>query len=239
MTLREFRERASQLLSEIPPEYQAGIDAVVVEEDLVRYPSLPGLFTMGECITEEWPDGLAGVEARSRVVLYYGSFRALAEVDHAFDWEGEMWETLLHELLHHREAAASESGLELFDRAVEQDYLRRLGRPFDPRFYRAVPRDPDGVVRIESEIFVESVVPAKARVAVFRWRNEEYTVTIPPDGDPLYISVQNLAGGRLWVVVWRRQGWWARHLVGHGPEPRHIARRALPRPGAASEPAAG
>lgn len=230
MTPSEFRERASHILAEIPPEYQAGIDAVVVVEDLVTYPALPGLLTMGECITEEWPDGLAGTETRSKVVLYYGSFRALAEVDPAFDWEGEMWETLLHELLHHREAAASEANLELFDRAVEQDYLRRLGQPFDATFYRDLPRDADGVVRIESEIFVESVVAPRVREAVFGWRDESYTVTIPTEGDPLFISVQNLAGGRLWVVVWRQRGWWARNFVGHGPEPRHLARRALPQP---------
>lgn len=230
MTLTEFRERASRMLAEIPAEYQAGVDAVVVEEDLVTYAALPGLFTMGECVTEEWPDGLAGTETRSKVVLHYGSFQALAEVDPAFDWEGEMWETLLHELLHHRESAASEAGLELFDRAVEQDYLRRTGRSFDATFYRTLPRDADGVIRIESEIFVEAVVAPRAREAVFAWRDEEYSVAIPAEGDPLFISVQNLGGGRLWVVVWRERSWWARHLVGHGPEPRHIARRALPRP---------
>ncbi len=230
VTPTEFRERASQMLGEIPPEYQAGVDAVIVEDDMVTYAALPGLLTMGECVTEAWPDGLAGSETRSKVVLHYGSFRALAEVDPAFDWEGEMWETLLHELLHHREAAASEAGLELFDRAVEQDYLRRLGRSFDATFYRALPRDPDGVIRIESEIFVEAVVSAGAREAVFEWRGESYSVVIPSEGDPLFVSVQNLAGGRLWVVVWRRRTWWARHFVGHGPEPRHIARRALPRP---------
>jgi hypothetical protein len=218
------------MLAEIPEDYQAGIDAVMVEDDLVTYPALPGLLTMGECITEEWPDGLAGTETRSKVVLYHGSFQALAEADPAFDWKGEMWETLLHELLHHREASANEAGLELFDRAVEQDYLRRSGRPFDASFYRALPRDSDGVTRIESEIFVEVVVPTKATEAVFRWRDESYSVAIPAEGDPLFISVQNLAGGRLWVVVWRERGWWARHVVGRGPEPRHIGRRALPRP---------
>lgn len=236
MTLSEFRERASRMLADIPPEYQVGVDAVAVEEDLVTYPVLPGLLTMGECITQEWPDGLAGTETRSQVVLYYGSFLALAEADPGFDWEGEMWETLLHELLHHREAAASEAGLELFDRAVEQDYLRRLGRPFDPTFYRALPRDRDGVTRIESEIFVEAVVAAKASEAAFSWRGESYSVAIPAEGDPLFISVQNLAGGRLWVVVWKQRGWWARHFVGRGPEPRHLARRALPRPAAAGSP---
>lgn len=232
MTLNEFRERASQMLADIPPEYQTGIDAVIVDEDLIRYPELPGMLRMGECITEQWPDGISGAETRSIVVLFHGSFQALADGDPAFDWEGEMWETLLHELLHHREAAANEDGLELFDRAVEQDYLRQLGRPFDPTFYRPLPCDPDGVVRIESEIFVESVVPARSRDAAFEWRGETYSVAIPPDGDPLFVSVPNLAGGRLWVVVWRRRSWWARHFGGGGAEPRHIARRALPRPAA-------
>jgi hypothetical protein len=230
MTLAEFREKAARMLDDIPPEYQAGVDAVVVEEDLVTYPTLPGLLTLGECVTEEWPDGLAGADTHSRVVLHYGSFEALSEIDPGFDWQGEMWETLLHELLHHREAAANEAGLELFDWAVEQDYLRRVGRPFDAGFYRVLPRDADGVTRIESEIFLEAVVPPKADKAVFEWRGHSYDVPVPAEGNPIYISVQNLAAGRLWVVVWRRRGWWARHLSRPRPDPRHAVRRALPRP---------
>lgn len=230
MKLEEFRTKAASMLAEIPPEYQAGVAAVVVEEDLVGYPALPGLLTMGECITEEWPDSLGGSDTRSKVVLHYGSFRALSEIEPGFDWEDEMWETLLHELLHHREASANEAGLELFDWAVEQDYLRREGRPFDPGYYRVLPRDAEGVTRIESEIYLETEAPPGTGKAVFRWRGHAYDVAVPPDGDPVFINVQNLAAGRLWVVVWRKRGWWARHLSRHQPEPRHATRRVLPQP---------
>ncbi len=226
----QFRASASAMLEEIPSAYQAGIDAVVVQEDALTYPALPGVLTMGECITEEWPDGLGGSETRSKVVLYYGSFRALSEVDPAFDWDAELWETLLHELLHHREAAASEAGLELFDWAVEQDYRRHAGEPFDPGFYRVLPRDADGVVRIESEIFLQVALPPRAREAVFEWRGHRFRVPVPVEGDPLYVNIRNLASGRLWVVAWRHRNWWQRTFGRRPFEPGHLLRRALPAP---------
>ncbi len=114
---------------------------------------------MGECITDDWSNGSGGIEdTRSRIVLYHGSFLSLATDDPMFDWEAELWETIVHELLHHREAAAAESGLELFDWAVDQNFLRHAGRSFDPAFYRALPADEEGAVRIEGETFIEAVL---------------------------------------------------------------------------------
>ena len=50
-------------------------------------------------------------------VLYYGSFLEVA--GEGFDWEAEVWETLLHELRHHLESLAGRDDL------VRED-LRRL-----------------------------------------------------------------------------------------------------------------
>lgn len=230
MKLREFREMAARMYAEIPERFREGVEGLVVEPGTRQHPSLPGIFTMGECLSESWPDGAGGEgEARSRIVLYHGSFRELARQDAAFDWEEELWETILHELLHHREYAAREDGLEVYDWAVDQNFLRLAGRPFDPEFPRAVPPDPDGAVRLESEIFVEATLEPDERTARFRWREGEYSVRVPAAERSAFVTVRNLAGGRLCVVVRRRRPWWRRLLRPVGA-PLDLERRALPAP---------
>lgn len=230
MTSGQFADRAARMFDEIPPEFRAGVDGLVVESEAAGHPSLPGIWTMGECITDDWPDGTGGIgDTRSRIVLYYGSFRDLADDDPMFDWQAELWETIVHELLHHREAAAAESGLDVFDWAVDQNFLRHAGRSFDPDFYRAIPADDDGSIRLEGETFVESVLGPGDPTAGFTWRGHAYAVRVPAEIDRTFVRVKNLAGGRLWVVLRRRVSWW-RRLVGaadSGP-PGHIERRALP-----------
>ena len=155
---------------EIPGPFREGIDALVVDDEVVAHPELPGVYTLGECVTDHWPDGYSGQgEVRSRVFLHHGSFAALAGAGGEFDWERELWETILHEVLHHREFSASEEGLERYDEAVDQNFRRHAGRPFDPGFYRDVPASEDGTVRIESEIFVETSVAPEAGEAAFGW----------------------------------------------------------------------
>lgn len=230
MKLDRFRDRAARMFDEIPPEFRSGVDGLLVETEATGHPSLPGIWTMGECITDDWPDGTGGIgDTRSRIVLYHGSFQNLAEHDPMFDWEAELWETIVHELLHHREAAAAESGLEVFDWAVEQNFLRHAGRPFDPDFYRSVPTDDDGAIRLEGETFVEAVLGPAERAAGFEWRGHTYTLHVPAETGLTFVRVKNLAGGRLWVVLRRQVSWW-RRLVGAATSspPDHIERRALP-----------
>ncbi|MDX1576929.1 MAG: metallopeptidase family protein [Gemmatimonadota bacterium] len=209
MKLPAFRRRASQMWDEIPPESREGVEALTVEERELSHPDFEEVYTLGECVTEVWPSGFGGEgDTRSELVLYHGSFRALAELDPTFDWEEELWETILHELLHHREAAAGESGLDDFDWAEEQNRLRLWGRPFDPDFYRAVPADADGVVRLDSELFVESTIPPGAVEAPFNWRGHAYTIRVPAEAERAFVEVANLANGRLCVVARRRRPWW-------------------------------
>lgn len=234
MELREFEATAAEMWQEIPPVFRAGVEALVVEPDTVPHPEIPGIFTLGECVTDHWPSAYSeqGGDVRSRVFLYHGSFREVAAMDPAFDWRFEIWETLLHELLHHREFAAAEDGLEDYDWAVDQNFKRHAGQEFDPTFYRAVPADADGMVRLESEIFVESVVRPGRREVSFPWRDRRYTVRVPGSEGMLYVNPRNLAEGRLWVVVRREEPWW-RRLLGGGWSPdgvEHMRRRALPVP---------
>lgn len=231
MKRARFRELAGRMWEEIPPGLREGVEALSVEPEAVPHPEFEDVYTLGECLTDQWPSGFGGEgEMRSELVLYHGSFEALAELDPAFDWKGELWETILHELLHHREAAAGESALDDYDWAEEQNRLRLAGRPYDPFFYRVVPEGPDGIVRLDSELFLETEVPEGADEVRFEWRGGAYTIRVPAEATLSVVEVANLAHGRLNVVVRRRRPWW-RFWAGWGDRPPvELRRRALPAP---------
>ena len=58
--------------------------------------------------------------------LYYGSFAALARIEHWTDqdWEEELYDTLAHEFTHHIEGLAGERGLEIKDELYLDSYRR-------------------------------------------------------------------------------------------------------------------
>ena len=62
------------------------------------------------------------------ILLYYGSFAALAEKEHwtEEDWEDELYTTLAHEFTHHIEGRAGERGLERKDEQFIEEF--RAGR---------------------------------------------------------------------------------------------------------------
>ncbi|WP_419162844.1 hypothetical protein [Candidatus Palauibacter sp.] len=230
MNFERFEAEARRLWNEIPEQAREGVDGLTIETEVAAHPDFDWVYTMGECLTETWPSGVGGDgDVLSELVLYHGSFRALAEEDPDFDWAGELWETILHELLHHRESAAGESGLDEVDWAQEQNLRRLAGEPFDPDFYRTVPAGPDGVVKLESELFVESTVSERALEAVFEWRGRRYAVEVPVLSPCAFVEVTNLAGGRLCVVVRRRHPWW-RFGLGTGRPPVELSGRARPLP---------
>lgn len=230
MRLEAFRRRAAEMWDVIPEPFRVGVEALVVEADAVPHPEIAGVYTLGECVTDHWPSGYSEEgDVRSRVYLYHGSFRAVAGLDPAFDWGEELWETLLHELLHHREFAAAEGGLEAYDWAMDENFKRYAGRDFDPAFYRVVPADERGEVRIESEMFVETRKDPEAGEATFRWRERGWSVRVPGGDVVWYVNPVNLAQGRLWVVVWPRRPWWAAWWPWSAPrDVRQLRRRALP-----------
>jgi len=176
---QEFGERAGRMWDEIPADARVGIKAVTIVDSPPEHSDFPDVYTLGECVTDVWPSGYGEGESRSELILYYGSFVALAELDPAFDWADELWETILHELLHHRETSAGQSGLEDFDWAEEQNRRRWDGGGFDPGFYKVVPAGPDGVVRLDSELFVESIMRPADSEAEFAWRGRSYRVRVP------------------------------------------------------------
>jgi hypothetical protein len=137
---------------------------------------------------------------------------------------------MLHELLHHREAAADEAGLDVIDWAVDQNYRRLSGLAFDPFFHRYLPADREGHVRLEGETFIDVVLGRSERLAIFRWRDVEWSIRVPLTASFCWSCVRNLAGGRLWVITERRRPWWVRLSRRTTWDLWELDRRALPAP---------
>src|SRR5690606_31032800 len=163
MKFDEFEALAWRYWDEIPEEYKEGVDGLIVERSAQPHPTLPDIYTLGECVTEAYPSEWGGPETtRSAVVLYYGSFWRLSRLDPEFDWDEELWETLTHELKQHLEWLADEDALEEVDYAVDENFKRAHGEPFDPFFYRSGEEVADGVWKVERDYFIEREIAAGA-----------------------------------------------------------------------------
>lgn len=193
--------------ADVPHEFLDGVMEVTVSPRALPHPTRAEIYTLGECIpvpTESGgPDGI-----QSRIVLYHGSFAALARVGPEFDWPGEAWETLTHELRHHMEWRASAPDLEAFDAAAEQNFARQDGEPFDPEFYRDGERPAPGIFRIDDDFFLEQTVAAPPGEARFTWHGARWRVAVP-DGATLpafliVTGVREPPPGELVLVLRRR-----------------------------------
>src|SRR5881296_4512246 len=141
-----------RLAREVPAEFADGIVAIEVSPKVMPHPRRGDVYTLGECIPLEWSGN--GADLQSRVVLYHGSFAALARLGD-FDWRAEAWETLTHELRHHLEWRANVDALAAYDWAAEQNFARHEGHPFDPLFYRSGEELAPGVYKVDDDVFME------------------------------------------------------------------------------------
>ena len=224
MKFRDFEEAAHRAYAGIPEEFKQGIDGLMVSREAHAHPTMPDIFTLGECLTEDWASDWGGPETtRSKVVLYWGSFRNLAEQDPDFDWADEMWETLTHELRHHLESLAREDALEGVDYAMDETFKRDEGEDFDPWYFQRGDALGDGVYRVERNFYVERSFSEeafrKARWVDFSWEGVRYRIPRPEElGDVHFVWVMEVDTGpsTLEVVLVRRRGWWedARRLFG-------------------------
>lgn len=209
-----FEDAAWEQWERIPEAYKEGVDGLVVERGAKAHPSLPDIYTLGECATEAYPSEFGGPETiRSYVVLYYGSFLRLSRLDPEFDWEEELWETLTHELRHHLESLAAEDALEDVDYAADENFKRLNGEPFDPFFFRSGDRLGADLWGVEDDVFLERPVagaPVPGAPVEFDWVGRRYRVAVPAHpGDVTYIVVDGVdspPAGELCIVLVRRWG---------------------------------
>jgi hypothetical protein len=215
MDFRSFSDVAHEKFKTIPPEFLAGVDGLTVRSEALPHPTLATVYTLGQCLTEAYPSEWSGPETlRSVVVLYYGSFHALAEADPSFDWEEQLWETLTHELRHHLEILAREDALEGVDYALEEAFHRAEGLEFDPVYYRSGLEVAPGVFQVEYDFFIEqSWTPEElsgARFLEFSWHGAVWRVPVPERlGDIHYIWIYGLevGPGSLQLVLLRKRSW--------------------------------
>lgn len=213
MDFQTFERRAREIYATVPDRFLEGIDGLEVSLRTELHPTLPEVFTLGECLTEHYPSEFGGAgEVRSIVVLYYGSFLELARRDEAFDWEGELYETITHEVRHHLESLAAENQLEEIDYAEDQNFHRRQGEPFDPFFFRAGNLQDDGSWEVGGDLFLEVPVDRRrARPILVAWQERRLIIDHPePLGDVHYLTLEPWSDDSREVVavVQPKQPWW-------------------------------
>jgi hypothetical protein len=201
---------------ELPPEFLDGIEGIDVSPKAVPDPIHAGVYTLGECVPHAFGHDDEGPRLRSRIVLYYGSFAALARTSAGFDWRHEAWETLTHELRHHLEWRARVPALEALDDAVEANYARLGGEPFPPLFHLDGERIGPGVTKVEDDIFFDVLLGTRAwRAAAGAsrevvWHGRRHVVRLPAElPDVLFLALEGLTpepAGEVVLVVRRRPG---------------------------------
>ena len=146
------------------------------------------------------------------MVLYYGSFLELSRRDENFDWEGELYETITHEVRHHLESLATEDQLEEIDFAEDQNFHRRQGEPFDPFFFRAGVRRDDGGWEVGGDIFLEVQVDREKGWPVpVQWQGETVHLERPEElGDVFFLTIEAWSDDTREViaVLQPRRAWW-------------------------------
>ncbi len=218
MDFETFDAVAHEMWDQIPEDYKEGIDGLVVSPEVEAHPEHEDYWTMGMCYTEPYPSGYMGPETtRSFLALYYGSFQKVAERTPDFDWEGEIWETITHELRHHLEFLAEDDALEGVDYAMEEAYKRGQGMEFDPFYYQAGDEVEEGVFQVEYEVYVEQRwTDEEFEVQdelVFELEGRRYSIPTPGElGDVHYVWVHgvDLGGGSLQLVFVRELSFWQR-----------------------------
>ena len=218
MRISDFETMVRRLAADIPADFFDGIAEVVVSPRALPHPERAEIFTLGECVPlpVEVGSGLEGMQ--SRVVLYYGSFLALAGSQEGFNWRQEAWETLTHELRHHIEWRANAPDLEEFDWAVEHNFARHDDEPFDPTFFLSGQLQSDGNYWVEDDVFMDRVVSTIPQAVAFRWQGRDYSVVPPGNAQlPCFLTVHGVAEpppGDLILVLRRKPG--VRDLFGPG-----------------------
>ncbi len=216
MRFSAFEKAAEAAWDAVPDEYKHGIDGLVVSREALPHPELPEIYTLGMCDTEAYPSEWVGPDTmRSVVILYYGSFAALARKDPDFDWEAEIHETVEHEIKHHLESLAGQDQLGDVDYAMDEDFKRRDGLDFDPWYWQRGDRIAPGTYAVEDHVFVEREFAGEDFESVtkvdFSWKGREWSIARPDElGDVHFVWLTGVddAPPALELVLVRRRSWW-------------------------------
>ena len=73
MDFSDFEAQARLVFREIPEMYREGIDGLTVSRDAPAHPELPGVYTMGECVTEEHVSDFGSAETTRSIIVLHDS----------------------------------------------------------------------------------------------------------------------------------------------------------------------
>ena len=107
-----------EMAEEFPQEFYADLNGgISLLPEAREDPEGEDLYIMGEYCND-----MMG----RYIVLYYGSFAALAQQEDwtQEDWEDELYTTLSHEFTHHMEGLVGERGLEIRDELEMEQYCQ-------------------------------------------------------------------------------------------------------------------
>jgi len=184
VTFEDFQALIRRLQHDIPAQFESGVAEIDVSPKTVPDPLHRDVYTLGECIPLTWTGD--GTDLHSRIVLFYGSFRALARQRPDFDWRAEAWDTLTHELRHHIEFRAHVDALEAYDWAAEQNFARHEGKTFDSVFYRSGARIAEGVFKVDDDVFLEGS-------GDFSWHGRRYRAAVAAVKPPAFLTLHGLS----------------------------------------------
>ena len=118
LTFDEAGELLDEMAEEFPPVFYKDLNGgISLLPDAKPDPEFPPgeMYIMGEYCNDQMG---------RYILLYYGSFAALAKQEDCTDedWEDELYTTLAHELTHHVEGLAGERGLEIKDELELEEF---------------------------------------------------------------------------------------------------------------------
>jgi len=184
VTFEDFQALVRRLQHDIPAQFESGVAEIDVSAKTVPDPVHRDVYTLGECIPLTWTGD--GSDLHSRIVLFYGSFQALARQRPDFDWRAEAWDTLTHELRHHIEFRAHVDALEAYDWAADQNFARHEGKTFDPMFYRSGERIAEGIFKVDDDVFLEAS-------GDFSWHGKRYRAPDAGVKPPAFLTLHGLS----------------------------------------------
>jgi hypothetical protein len=184
LSYEEFSARAKEVARSIPAHFLEGVEDVVVHRESKSHPLLPEVLTLGECEPSPLVAMTGAGPHRSIVHLYYGSFAQMARLDDGFDLEGELRETIEHEVQHHIEDRAGVSGLIDEDDLFDAHERFRAGLEVPRGWYRRGEELEPDVYAVELDLFVELRL---RRPELERLRGTTLSLTIL--GEPLEVDL--------------------------------------------------
>jgi len=190
LSFDEFSTQARAMTEALPKEFLEGIESVDVHREKKPDSVLQDVLLLGECAVSPLSELVQEQAFRSTVHLYYGSFLEMAKLDPGFDMQGELRETIEHEIQHHIEDRAGVRTLLHEDALFEAHARFKAGLEVAPGWYRMGEQLGPRVWAVDLDLFVElrmrrrEFEARRGSTFTFQLLDEPLEVELPADASP-------------------------------------------------------